>query len=156
MCTNAQACKGQWFPRSDPVVIAAVVDPETSNVLLGRQERFPDGMWSALAGFMEHGVSVEEAVRREVFEESGVRVGRCLYHSSQPWPFPYSLMLGFVAEAASTAIAVDKEELQDARWFTPDEVAEMLANSTSKQGMRIPPSGAIAHQLIKHHLQSTQ
>mmetsp|Transcript_10501 Transcript_10501/g.32115 ORF Transcript_10501/g.32115 Transcript_10501/m.32115 type:complete len:327 (+) Transcript_10501:38-1018(+) len=135
-------CRGMWFPRTDPVVIAVVVSGD--RCLLARKAEWPPGVYSALAGFMEHGESCEDAVRREIFEEAGIRVGACRYHSSQPWPFPYSLMLGFLAEAKSTTISVDEQELETARWFTVEEVHAMI---DSTEGERLPPPMAIAHQL---------
>ena len=112
-------------------------------------------MFTCIAGFMEPGESVEEAVRREVFEEAGVRVGVVRYHSSQPWPFPSSLMLGCHADAASEDIAVDLEEIAEARWIARDDVARALAASEGGQGARgdlgfaIPPPMTISHQLIR-------
>lgn len=100
-------CGMEWFPRSDPVIIVAVVKDD--HLLMGRQSSWPLGRYSVIAGFMEHGESIEDAIYREVKEETFVQVGRCRYHSSQPWPFPYSLMLGFVAEASSQTIQVDKQ-----------------------------------------------
>ena len=117
---NATACTGcdaQHFPRTDPAVIMLVVRGD--RCLLGHSRRFPHArMFSTLAGFVEPGESLEEAVRREVEEETGVQVGDVRYHSSQPWPFPSSIMLGFHAEALSDELDIDPEELQEARWFT--------------------------------------
>ncbi len=104
-------------------------------------------MYSALAGFMEPGETVEAAVRREIFEESGVRTGAVRYLGSQPWAFPMSLMLGCAAEAISTDIAIDREELEDARWFSRDEIRAMLANE-HPEGFRAPQPLAIAHHLL--------
>lgn len=146
-CEDRDGCRTSWFPRSDPVAIMLVVDPATDRALLGRQSRWPEGRWSALAGFMEHGESAEDAVRRETFEESGVRVGRCRYHSSQPWPWPYSLMLGFVAEATDPQLNVDTRELEAAAWYTREEMGEMLRCCDADSGLRLPPAGTIAHQL---------
>ncbi len=112
---GAPACAVHHFPRTDPAVIMLVHDGE--RCLLGRQPRFPPGLFSTLAGFVDPGESLEEAVAREVFEETGVRVADIRYHSSQPWPFPSSLMLGFYARAVSTAIRVQPEEMEEARWF---------------------------------------
>jgi len=119
-CTD-ERCGAQWFPRLDPAVIVLVTDGERA--LLGRQPSWPKGRYSTLAGFVEPGESLEDAVRREVLEETGVRTGRARYHSSQPWPFPSSLMLGFVAEAATREIRLGDDELEDARWFTRGEIA---------------------------------
>mmetsp|Transcript_33779 Transcript_33779/g.132757 ORF Transcript_33779/g.132757 Transcript_33779/m.132757 type:complete len:326 (-) Transcript_33779:815-1792(-) len=135
-------CPGMWFPRTDPVVIAVIVDGD--RCLLGRKAVWPQGVFSALAGFMEHGESCEDAVRREVFEEAGVRVGTCRYHSSQPWPFPYSLMVGFLGKAESAEITVDLDELETARWFSRDEVLEMIKGDSE---FKLPPPMAIANRL---------
>jgi NAD+ diphosphatase len=140
------SCANEIFPRVDPVVIMLAIDGE--RCLLGRQARFAPGMYSALAGFLEPGETIEEAVRREVMEESGIRVGRVAYHSSQPWPFPHSLMIGCHAEALSTEVDRDAEELEDCRWFDREEVRAMLAG-THRQGLKAPFPMAIAHHLIK-------
>lgn len=104
---------------------------------------------------MEHAESSEQAVRREVGEETGIQVGKCCYHSSQPWPFPYSLMLGFLGTACSTDIVVDPEELEDARWFMPEDLKLMIARAgENTSDLRVPPSGTIAHHLIRAHLAS--
>ena len=145
-CTN-EACKAQHFPRTDPVVITVVV--RGNRCLLGRSARFPTQTYSALAGFMEPGESIEEAVRREVLEESGIHVGTVRYHSSQPWPFPASLMIGCFGEALSEAIAVDPVEIQDARWYSRDQVARALAGEDPETGLKLPQPLAIAHQLIR-------
>ena len=115
--------------------------------LLGRGARFPKGFYSALAGFIEPGESIEEAVERELTEESGIKVTNVRYFSTQPWPYPSSLMIGCFAEAVNEDIKVDKNELEEARWFTRDEVKQMLAGKF--QGAFVPPPLAIAHQLIK-------
>lgn len=140
------ACKVEIFPRVDPVVIMLAIDGE--RCLLGRQPRFAPGMYSALAGFLEPGETIEEAVRREVREESGIRVGRVAYHSSQPWPFPSSLMIGCHAEAISTNIERDVAELEDCRWFEREEVQLMLSGE-HPDGLKAPFPMAIAHHLIK-------
>lgn len=140
------ACGLQEFPRTDPVVIMAVVDDDRA--LLGRQPHFPPGRFSCLAGFMEPGEAIETAVRREVLEEAGIAVGRVRYHSSQPWPFPYSLMIGCHAEARSTAIDRDPAELEDCRWFTRDDVAAMLADN-HPNGLSVPPVIGIANRLLR-------
>jgi len=145
-CTNA-ACSAQHFPRTDPVVITLVVRDDVA--LLGRQARFPDGMYSALAGFIEPGETIEEAVAREVLEESGVHVTDVRYHSSQPWPFPASLMIGCVAEAVSETITIDVQEMQDVRWFPRDAVRRALEGGDADSGLRLPPSMAIAHKLSR-------
>jgi NAD+ diphosphatase len=139
-------CKAQHFPRTDPVAIMLAVAGE--HCLLGRQSRFVPGMWSCLAGFVEPGESVEEAARRETLEEAGIRCGRVRYFASQPWPFPSSLMIGCHAEALSREIAVDRSELEDARWFHRDEVIAMLLRQHAG-GLTTPPPVAIAHHIIR-------
>ena len=149
-CTNT-ACKAQHFPRTDPVVIMLV--ERDGKLLLGRQERFPPGMFSALAGFMEPGESIEEAVRREVLEESDIVVGAVRYLASQPWPFPASLMIGCVGEALSEAVKIDPKELESARWFERHEVETMLRDSEKMDApLRIGAPIALAHQLAKRWL----
>ncbi len=145
------SCDAEIFPRVDPVVIMLAIDGE--RCLLGRQARFAPGMYSALAGFLEPGETIEEAVRREVKEESGIRVGRVAYHSSQPWPFPHSLMIGCHAEALSTDVDRDAEELEDCRWFDREEVRLMLAGA-HPDGLKAPFPMAIAHHLIKAFAES--
>jgi NAD+ diphosphatase len=141
-----QNCGAEHFPRVDPVVIMLAVQGE--RCLLGRQPRFAPGMYSALAGFLEPGETIEEAVRRETKEEAGIHIGRVRYHSSQAWPFPSSLMIGCHAEAISTEVVRDAAELEDCRWFERDEVRLMLAGA-HPQGLVTPPRMAIAHQLIR-------
>ena len=118
-CSNPH-CSQEIFPRTDPAIIVLVSDGE--RCLLGRQASWPEGRYSTVAGFVEPGESLEDAVRREVYEETNVHVGTVQYHSSQPWPFPSSLMLGFVAEATSSDIRLNDGELEDARWFSRDEL----------------------------------
>ena len=144
---SSESCETQHFPRTDPVVIMLVLRGETC--LLGRQPMFPRGMFSALAGFIEPGETIENAVRREIMEEAGITVGRVRYHASQPWPFPASLMIGCMGEALDEAIQVDAHELEAAHWFPKDEVAEMLRRSTTPETPRIPPPLSLAHQLVK-------
>jgi len=141
-----EPCNNEIFPRVDPVVIMLAIDEE--RCLLGRQPRFAPGMYSALAGFLEPGETIEEAVRREVKEEAGIRVGRVAYHSSQPWPFPSSLMIGCHAEALTTEVERDAGELEDCRWFERDEVRLMLSGE-HPDGLKAPFPMAIAHHLIK-------
>jgi NAD+ diphosphatase len=117
-----EGCGREQFPRTDPAVIMLVVD-EDDRALLGRQPSWPVGRWSTLAGFVDPGESLEEAVRREVLEETGIAVGEVRYVGNQPWPFPSSLMVGFLGRATSTAISLDDDELEGARWFTRDEIA---------------------------------
>jgi NAD+ diphosphatase len=143
LCT---ACGTEHFPRTDPVAIMLTVTPD--KCLLGRGRHFAPGMYSALAGFIEPGETIESAVRRETLEESGIRLGRVVYHASQPWPFPYSLMIGCFGEALNEDIQADLNELEDCRWFFRDEVASMLAK-THAAGLGVPPPGAIAHHLIR-------
>ena len=140
------ACGSDHFPRTDPVVILVAV--RDGHCLLGRQPQFLPGVYSALAGFVEPGESLEDAARREILEESGIKVGPVRYHSSQPWPFPTSLMIGLLGEAETSEIAIDHEELEDARWFDPDEIRAMLADR-HPDGLKVPPAMAIAHHLIK-------
>ena len=140
------ACGMQHFPRTDPVVIMLAVDGDAC--LLGRQPRFPTGMYSALAGFLEPGETIEQAVRREIMEEAGVNCGSVRYFASQPWPFPSSLMIGCFVEARGRAVTVDKVELEDARWFSRDEVRAML-EKRHPDGLAAPIPMAIAHHLIK-------
>lgn len=143
---DCPACRAQHFPRTDPVVIMLTVDGE--RCLLGRQSRFPPGMWSCLAGFCEPGESIEEAVRRETEEEAGIRCGTVRYFASQPWPFPMSLMIGCHAQALSTEITVDRAELEDARWFDREEAA-LLLTRRHPDGLTSPPPMAIAHHIIR-------
>jgi NAD+ diphosphatase len=138
-CPN---CGAEHHPRTDPVVIMLVEDGDRA--ILGRQSHWPPGRYSALAGFVEPGESLEEAVAREVWEESGVQVTEVRYRSSQPWPFPTSLMLGFTARWASGEPAVRDGELEDVRWFTREEIAG--------GGVQLPPPEAIARRLIEEWL----
>jgi NAD+ diphosphatase len=140
------ACGAQHFPRTDPCVIMLAVKGE--RCLLGRSPRFGNGMWSCLAGFIEPGESVEDAVRRETLEEAGVVCGQVAYFRSQPWPFPMSLMIGCHAEALTDTITVDESELDGARWFDREEVVAMLARR-HPDGLYTPPPSAIAHHIIR-------
>ena len=119
-----------------------------NRLLLGRNAAWPEGMYSLLAGFIEPGETIENAVRREILEESGIRVGRVVYHASQPWSFPYSLMIGCFGEAVSEEIAFDGKELEDCRWFPRDEVRSII-DGRHPDAIGIPPKGAIAAHLIK-------
>jgi NAD+ diphosphatase len=146
---NCDACKAEHFPRVDPVTIMLVQHED--NLLLGRQPRFPAGNFSALAGFVEPGETIEEAVAREVFEEAGVRARDVTYIMSQPWPFPSSLMIGCLAHTDDPAVTIDKNELDDARWFTRGQVVEAM--QAAKAGGRgeafgAPPPFAVAHHLL--------
>jgi len=143
---ECDACKAQHFPRTDPVVIMLAVDGD--DCLMGRQRRFPQGMYSSLAGFVEPGETIEEAVRREIREESGVECGAVRYVASQPWPFPSSLMIGCMARATTRDIRIDAEELEDARWFNRAEVRSMFERRHS-DGLWVPNPMAIAHHLIR-------
>lgn len=138
-------CKAEHFPRVDPVVI--MVPVFEGKCLLGRQRAWPRGMHSALAGFIEPGESIEEAVARETLEEAGLRVREVRAHSTQPWPFPHSLMIGVIAIVDGDAETIDPHELESARWFTKEDVRLMLA--TKHPDAFCPPPFAIAHQLIK-------
>ncbi|HET7811031.1 MAG TPA: NAD(+) diphosphatase [Steroidobacteraceae bacterium] len=138
-CTRP-ACGTETFPRLDPAIIVLVTDPSGERALLGRQASWPAGRYSTIAGFVEPGESLEEAVVREVAEETGVQVGEVAYDSSQPWPFPSSLMLGFRAVARTEAITLRDGELEDARWFTR---ADLAAGHPA-----LPPPGAISARLI--------
>ncbi|WP_374307892.1 NAD(+) diphosphatase [Methylocella sp.] len=138
-------CGAQHFPRTDPAVIMLVVDGD--DCLLGRQANFAPKMFSCLAGFMESGETIEDAVRREVAEEAGVAVGRITYLASQPWPFPSSLMIGCVAEALTRELSFCDHELEDARWFSREEVRLMLLRS-HPHGLTCPSKVAIANLLI--------
>jgi NAD+ diphosphatase len=138
VCTNP-ACRHEVFPRIDPAIIVLISDGERA--LLGRQASWPAGRYSTIAGFVEPGESLEDAVAREVLEETGVRVDSIEYHSSQPWPFPSSLMLGFTARAITTDIHLRDQELEDARWFTRAQ----LASGHPK----VPPSISISFRLIE-------
>jgi len=143
---DCPSCKTQHFPRTDPVVIMLIVDGE--RCLLGRSPRFASTAWSCLAGFIEPGESFEDAVYRETREEAGIVCGRVKYYRSQPWPFPSSLMIGCHAEALSRDIVVDRTELEDARWFSKDEVVTMLMRQ-HPGGLTTPPPMAIAHHIIR-------
>lgn len=143
---DCPACKAMHFPRTDPVVIMLAVAGD--HCLMGRQSRFGKGMYSALAGFLEPGETIEEAVRREIREEAGIVTGKVSYLASQSWPFPASLMIGCLAEALNHEITIDRTELEDARWFSRDEVKLMLAAS-HPEGFVAPQSVAIAHHLLR-------
>lgn len=143
---SCAACGADHFPRTDPVAIMLAIRGDTC--LLGRSPHFGPGMYSSLAGFIEPGETIEAAVRREVMEESGIRLGRVVYHASQPWPFPYSLMIGCFGEALDGDIAFDGKELEDCRWFSRDEVKLMIAGE-HPDGFNVPPPGAIAAHLIR-------
>src|SRR5580692_5360654 len=138
ICTNP-SCRHEHFPRTDPAIIVLVSDGERA--LLGRQASWPVGRYSTIAGFVEPGESLEDAVTREVFEETGIEVDGIEYHSSQPWPFPASLMLGFTAQAVTMEVHLRDQELEDARWFT-------RAALTSNEAL-LPPRQSISYRLIE-------
>lgn len=143
-----QSCGAQHFPRTDPVVIMLVT--HGNRALLGRSPGWPDGMYSCLAGFVEPGETVEAAVRREVWEEAGVRLGAVRYLSSQPWPFPASLMLGCAAEALDDVITLDPNEIEDALWVTREDMVSVMAET--HPAIKPARKGAIAHFLIQNWL----
>ena len=143
---HCPGCGMDHFPRTDPVVIMVV--RHQGNILLGRQSSWKPGMYSALAGFVEPGETIEDAARREVFEESGVRVGAVRYVTSQPWPFLSNLMIGLVGDAVSAEITLDAKELEDARWFTSEE-ARMMVERTHPDGFYAANPYAIAHELVR-------
>jgi len=143
---DCPSCRAPHFPRTDPVVIMLAIAGE--RCVLGRSYRFQPGMWSCLAGFVEPGEAIEDAVRRETREEAGIVCGRVRYFASQPWPFPTSLMIGCHAEACSREIVIDRSELDDARWFDREEVAAMLLRR-HPDGLSTPPSMAIAYHIIR-------
>ncbi|TPX15529.1 uncharacterized protein E0L32_004227 [Thyridium curvatum] len=162
-CPTRQGVSNLSFPRTDPTVIMACVSADGTKMLLGRNKRFPPNMYSVLAGFLEPGESIEEAVRREIYEESGVTAARVVIYASQPWPFPNSLMIGAISQAApgdgERIFLGNDPELDDARWFPLDEVRHALETSAGplgqpppptyvEGGIRLPPKTAIAHQLI--------
>ncbi|WP_037293373.1 NAD(+) diphosphatase [Roseobacter sp. CCS2] len=142
---NCAACDGHHFPRTDPVVIMLITHGNA--VLVGRSPGWPEGMYSLLAGFVEPGETIEAAVRREVFEEAGVRVGAVSYLSSQPWPFPASLMFGCAGDALNTDLTIDPEEIEDAMWVTREEMADAFAGNHPK--LLPARKGAIAHFLLE-------
>jgi len=162
-CATRNTISNISFCRTDPSIIVAVVSSDGKRTLLGHNSRWQPYWYSTLAGFCEPGESVEEATRREVYEETGVRIGRVVIHSTQPWPYPSSLMIGAIAQAlpGHEEIRLDNDaELADAKWFPLDEVAESLDKFTSPMGepagpgyiegkLRLPPEKAVAHQLLR-------
>jgi NAD+ diphosphatase len=147
-CTNSD-CGASHFPRTDPAVIMLVHDGE--RVVLGRQKIWPPGMHSVLAGFVEPGESLEDAVRREVAEEVGITLGEVTYHSSQPWPFPSSIMLGFMARATTTDLNPATDEIETARWYTRAE----LRASPENEVFKLPRRDSIARRLVEDWLADT-
>ncbi len=162
-CPTRKGVSNLSFPRTDPTVIMAVVSHDGKRILLGRGKRFPPQWYSTLAGFCEPSESIEEAVRREVWEESGVKLGRVVIHSTQPWPYPANLMIGAIAQAIPDGEKINLEhdpELEDAKWVEMEEVREALRIGTSgigegpgeeykEGGLRLPPKTAIANQLLQ-------
>lgn len=148
---NCPACRASHFPRTDPVVIMLIT--HGNSVLMGRSPGWPEGMYSLLAGFVEPGETLEAAVRREVFEESGIEVGEVNYLASQPWPFPASLMFGCAGVATSRKITIDPKEIEDALWVSKEEMMDIFAGQHSK----ILPArkGAIAHFLLENWIADT-
>ncbi|MBQ0823247.1 NAD(+) diphosphatase [Microvirga terrae] len=142
---DCAACGAQHFPRTDPVVIMLITRGD--KCLMGRQPRFAEKMYSCLAGFLEPGETIEDAVRRETFEEAGIRVGAVRYMTSQPWPFPSNVMIGCIGEALTEDIAFDGEELEDARWFSKDDVRLMLEGR--HEHFAAPAPIAIANHLVR-------
>ncbi|WP_441983474.1 NAD(+) diphosphatase [Microvirga sp. 2YAF29] len=142
---DCSSCGAQHFPRTDPVVIMLITRGD--KCLLGRQPRFVEKVYSCLAGFLEPGETIEDAVRRETFEESGIRVGEVRYLASQPWPFPSNIMIGCQGEAISDEINFDREELQDARWFSKHDVRRMLDGT--HEDFAAPSPIAIANHLLR-------
>ena len=147
---HCPSCNVDHFPRTDPVII--IVARHGECILLGRQNSWAPGMFSALAGFMEPGETIEDAARREVFEEAGVRLGEISYVASQPWPFPASLMIGLIGQAITDAVTIDARELEEARWFSFAE-ARMMVDRTHPQGLWATNPMAIAHLLVRTALQ---
>lgn len=146
------SCKTEHFPRTDPVVIMLVTDGD--RCLMGRQSQFPPTMWSCLAGFVEAAETIEQAVQREILEEAGIHCTDVCYYMTQPWPYPSSLMIGCSARATTTDITVDRNELEDARWFTRDEAVAMLARNHA-EGLTGPHPVAIAHHLLANWIAET-
>ncbi|EPQ64823.1 Bgt-3064 [Blumeria graminis f. sp. tritici] len=161
-CRTRNGISNLSFPRTDPVVIMAVISHNYDRILLGRQRFWPPKLYSTLAGFVEPGESIEEAVRREVWEESGVQIGKVMIHSSQPWPYPASLMIGAIAQALPDGETIHLEhdpELEDAQWLGLEEITVALDSSTNGLGelgegtegcgLKVPPRTAISNQLLR-------
>ncbi len=144
ICSNDK-CGKSHFPRTDPAIITLISFKD--KILLGRSPRFPEGMYSTLAGFVEPGESLEQALEREVFEEVGVKVKNIEYFDSQPWPFPASLMLGFFAESTSEKMNIDYNEIEDAHWFSIEEL-KTLQHPSITGGFKLPRIDSIARRLV--------
>lgn len=147
-CSNTE-CQRTFFPRLDPAIIVLVENDDSC--LLGRHSSWQKGLYALIAGFVEPGESIESAVKREVEEETGIRVKNIKYHSSQPWPFPCSLMIAYTAAAENTEIDNDEDELDDVRWFSRDELRKKLAANQ----MTIASKVSIAHSLISEWMEQT-
>ena len=143
-CVNKN-CNQSHFPRTDPAIITLVSNKD--KVLLARSSRFPQKMYSTLAGFVEPGESLELALKREVYEEVGVNVNKIEYFQSQPWPFPASLMLGFFAETEDTDLNIDKDEIEDANWFDISQLKD-LTHPEITDGFKLPRFDSIARRLV--------
>ncbi len=146
---DCENCKRQHFPRVDPVVIMLIQHGDS--FLMGRGHNFEENHYSALAGFVEPGETIEAATRRETYEETGIKVGEVKYLISQPWPFPSTLMIGVIGQAVSTDIAIDPVEIAQAQWFSFDEIRLML-NNDHPNGTTLPPPMSIAYQMMKGYL----
>jgi len=155
---GGESCNYQSFPRTDPAVIMLVTHKATANspalCLLGRNQAWPQGVFSTLAGFVETGESLEQAVQREVFEESNITTENVQYVASQPWPFPRSIMLGFEASATSTEITIDPDELDDAQWFTAEQLKTFGTWGDDSAEFKLPRTDSIARFLIDRWMQN--
>ncbi|MCW8995446.1 MAG: NAD(+) diphosphatase [Psychromonas sp.] len=154
LCSN-QACSSKTFPRTDPAVIMMVRKRFADGIercLLGRQAAWPEGVFSTLAGFVDPGETLEAAVAREVQEESGIVVNNIQYLASQPWPFPSSIMMGFIADACSDEIQTDNDELDEARWFSREELKAFGEWGDEREGFKVPRSDSISRYLIEYWL----
>ena len=147
-CVN-ESCGHRMFPRTDPAVITLVVHPDGDKILLGRQSRWPEGMYSVVAGFVEPGESLEECVMREIKEETGIETTNVYYVASQPWPFPSSIMLGFTADAVTTNFNPDDDELDDIRWVDREALKDYGEMSDGTSGPKLPNRYSIARMLIE-------
>lgn len=146
---SRDSCGHRMFPRTDPAVITLVVHPDGDKILLGRQGRWPEGMYSVVAGFVEPGESLEECVVREIKEETGIKTNNVRYVASQPWPFPSSIMLGFTADAVTTKFNPDDDELDDIQWVSRDDLSGYGEMGDDTPGPKLPNSYSIARMLIE-------